>query len=836
MFEKIHDRFKKLVQNRMVILFIIILGLFSILLVRLYRLQIIEQEQHQSAISMTTIRTLPISALRGEIYDRLGRPLAVNRTAFRVKMDLSVPVRNLNEVIQDIIEVFEENGEVYSDTFPISKSEPFEFDFSSPAAKKRWEEDMGLKEAQRENNASELIAYFRRYFAIPTELSATEARNLIAMRAEIFLQRYRQYQSITLAEDIAAQTTAVIEEQHERFPGIYIEAYAKRYYPEGETFSHILGYIGSINEKELSEFSPYGYTNTDLVGKLGIEKAYELILNGKKGEERIEVDARGKRVKSVQVDAPTKGGNVYLTLDSELQKKTFEVLRENLKELLIQKLDSGEVTFHQVLQSLTASNKLSVKNIMAAEEGTVQSDLKYFVLSKLPAGDEEGAGSIEQAKKVIIEGIATQAIQPREIVFCLIEQKVISCNEEQRAALRKGNISPYQLIREKIVSGEISPSDTNLDPSTGSAAVVDIHSGDVLALVSYPSYDNNRLVNTFDNTYYQRLLDDPTTPLINRPLMERKAPGSVLKMITAVAGLESGAIHRDTKIQDVGIYQKAGMPFAKCLIYSRYGGTHGSINVAEALEVSCNYFFYETLYRMGNEAEGTTLKGVTTFNEYMKKFGLGTYSGIQIEELRPKIASPEAKKDLVEALNKNATLSQKKWMDGDSIRSAIGQSYNSFSVMHIAKYIATLANGETRYRTNLIKGIRGDGDTVMTPTQPVVEEELRIAPETLQSVREGMLSVTMGSRGTLRQFFKDFPIQVAAKTGTAEEANSRPSHTWFAGFAPYEQPQIAVVIMIPFGESTSGPATVMAKEIMEEYFGLYKQSGGKLINTNDFVN
>ncbi len=825
-----------LAANRIVMLFAIIVVLFSMLLVRLYDLQIIQQKQHQEAIRATTMRTLSIPAQRGDIYDRFGRPLAVSKTSFSVKMDLSVSVSLLNEVLDDVLKLFQANGEEYLDELPITKSEPFEFVFSSLAAENRWKKDMGLKEEQLDITASEMIDYLRKYFDISPGFSVSEARDLIALRSEIYMQRYRQYHSITLAHDVSLQTISVIEEQYNRFPGIYIDVYANRYYPEGEDMSHILGYIGAINKNELAKFESYGYTNTDPIGKVGIEKAYEHILSGTKGEVIIEVDPRGRRVNSVETIVPTKGENVYLTLDSKLQKKASQVLRENLKIVLVQKLDSGEITSDQLFQSLAQSSMISVKKIMESEEDLVQNNFKYLILDKLPHFNVQNLEDVVQAKKVLSHAITVSTIRPLQIVLCLIEQNAITCNEEILVQLQNGQISPHRFIRDKIASDEINPSDTNLDPCTGSIAVVDVHSGDVLALVSYPSYDNNKLVNYFDNTYYQKLLNDPTRPLINRALMERKAPGSILKMITAIAGMESGIINSNSKIEDQGIYQKAGFPHAKCLIYSRYGITHGAINVSKALEVSCNYFFYEIAYRMGNELEGTTLNAIATLNEYMKKFGLGDYSGIEIEELKPNLASTDTKKIAVESFNKDAPASQTRWMDGDSIRCAIGQSYNSFSVMHIAKYIATLANGKVRYKINLIKGTKSSEAIKMKAISATVEEELHISPETLQTVHEGMLGVTTGSQGNLRHFFQDFPIQVAAKTGTAEEARSRPSHTWFAGFAPYDHPQIAVVIMIPFGETSSAPATLIAKEIIAEYLGLQKKPDSKFVNANTFMN
>lgn len=182
----------------------------------------------------------------------------------------------------------------------------------------------------------------------------------------------------------------------------------------------------------------------------------------------------------------------------------------------------------------------------------------------------------------------------------------------------------------------MSPADTGLDPCTGSVFVTQVGTGEVLASVTYPSYDNNELVNTFNNAYYNDLLQDGNTPLVNRPLKQKKASGSTFKMITALAGLETGTITPSTTIVDKGLFKDAGVPYARCWIYSNTGGTHGPVNVSHALEVSCNYFFYELGYRLGSTANGSdSNKAITTLNEYMAAFGLNDYTGVELDEYRP---------------------------------------------------------------------------------------------------------------------------------------------------------------------------------------------------------
>lgn len=815
---------KKIISNRLFIFFLVNIFAFWILEHRLFELQIINGEMYALKTEATIIRTLPVLPIRGNIYDRFGQPLAINETVFNVKLNTDIFVEDINDVIFELLMTLENNNISHIDHLPITHTAPFEFTFSNDTLEKSWKIDMGFKDDQLAFTAGETIEYLREFFEISSDIPDEIARNIIAIRCEIFMQRYRQYNAVTLAEDVNQPVIAEIEEQSTKYPGIFIDIVPYRNYPEGEYFSHILGYIGSINEKELTAYEAYGYTSNDLIGKLGIEKAYELTLNGKKGEEVIEVTPTGKVMNRTIDIPPTNGQDVFLTIDSNLQKKTYDILLSYLKYALLQKFEKGELTIKQLFISMVRSNNISISSIMESRDNLTQGILKEIILEDNSSFNIQNNNDVEMAKEVIIKAIENNHFTSIQFIMCLIEQGIITSNDEMLRQLSNGNITPYEFIKEKIVCGEISPRTMNLDPCTGSVAVVDINTGDVLALVTYPSYDNNMLVNHFNNEYYEKLLDDPTTPLINRPLMERKAPGSTLKMLSAIAGLETGVITPTSKIQDLGVFKTAGLPYAKCLIYSRYGATHGAVDVIKAIEVSCNYFFYELAYRMGNAKNDTTLESIAILNDYMSQFGLDDYSGVEIEEYKPKMASPEVKENSIKSLDKEATLNQTRWMDGDTIRCAIGQSYNSFAAIHMAKYISTLANGGTRYKLNLVKGISRERGKEIDERTLIVEKEMRIKPEHLKAVYEGMLAVTTGSQGTLRNVFSGFEVQVAGKTGTAEESNKRPSHTWFTGFAPYDKPQVAIVVMIPFGESTSNIAPHIAKEIMIEYFGLKDQS------------
>jgi cell division protein FtsI/penicillin-binding protein 2 len=318
-------------------------------------------------------------------------------------------------------------------------------------------------------------------------------------------------------------------------------------------------------------------------------------------------------------------------------------------------------------------------------------------------------------------------------------------------------------------------------------------------------------------------MNDPTRPMINRAFMERRAPGSTFKMITAVAGLERGSITPTSTIFDGITFRRAGAPYLSCAS----AGGHGRINVARAIAVSCNYFFCETIFRLGNTAGGNMEDSISALNDYMIAFGLNDRTGVEIGEAYDRtrsdtlnISSPEFKEFIEKSRNPDVARSRYRWYDGDTVATAIGQSFNDYTVANMAKYIATLASGGIRHQMHLV-GRREDafGDFIER-REPVVEYELDLRPSTWNAVTTGMLQVT--TSGTGQTVFSGFPIPVAGKTGTAQEDLRRIDHSAFGGYAPYEDPQIAVYVRIPFGNtvSTPQPAARIARDVIAAYFGL----------------
>lgn len=371
----------------------------------------------------------------------------------------------------------------------------------------------------------------------------------------------------------------------------------------------------------------------------------------------------------------------------------------------------------------------------------------------------------------------------------------------------------------KIASGGFGES---FDAKAGACVVMDVNTGEVLAMASYPNYSPADFVGGISNEAWNSYINNEAKPLVNKAIQNSYSPGSTFKMITAIAGLESGVIDTTTKINDVGVYRKYSDYQPKCWYYSDYGRGHGWLNVSGAIEKSCNYFFYETSDRMG----------IDTLSKFAKYFGLGGKTGIELpSETSGQLASRETKQKLHP--------DDPTWHPGDTLQAAIGQGDNSFSPLQMARYISMLTNGGKKVDVSIVKTIRNANGTEVSKDEinkfvnqklgleEDTTEDLQIQQQNLNAVLEGMKSVAMDEGGTAYVRFKDFNISVGGKTGSAEagkDANGNDIvHAWFVGFAPFENPEIAIVVMVENGGHGNYTAEVV-RDIMAEYFGMNTQN------------
>ena len=319
-------------------------------------------------------------------------------------------------------------------------------------------------------------------------------------------------------------------------------------------------------------------------------------------------------------------------------------------------------------------------------------------------------------------------------------------------------------------------------------------------MVSYPGYDNNRLANTVDADYFASLNTDLSKPLYNYATQERTAPGSTFKMVSSVAGLATGVITLTTQIMDKGVYENISN-HPRCWALN-HGYTHGLINVSEALRDSCNYFFYDVGYRLATNNFSTSYDdatGISKIQEYASLLGLDETTGVEIEENDPQIA------------------------DEYPVMATIGQSNNNYATIQLGRYVSAIANDGNVYEYTLLSKVcDSDGNTLET-----FEPKVRNTVDVLDTTQWNAIHTGMRMVVENLSTFDNFPIEVAGKTGTAQQSPNRPNHALFVGYAPYSDPEVSIATRIAFGY-TSHNAAEYAKNVFSYYFGV--QDAEELLN------
>ena len=420
----------------------------------------------------------------------------------------------------------------------------------------------------------------------------------------------------------------------------------------------------------------------------------------------------------------------------------------------------------------------------------------------------KGKDGIKQIDMAVDGTITAEVVEKEAVsgsnVVLTIDSKLQKIAEE---AL-KDNI-------EKIKSGGFGKA---YEAKGGSCVVMNVKTGEVLAMASYPDYNPQSFANGISSEEWKSYSENKSYPLLNKAIQSAYEPGSIFKMVTAIAGLESGNITLTERINDTGQYIKYGEK-RNCWYYTDYRTGHGPLNVIGAIEKSCNYFFYETADRMG----------IDTLDKYASYFGLGKKTRI---ELPSEVSGTLASKEYVKSINSS-------WNPGDTINAAIGQGYNRFTPLQMTKYISMIANGGNNVDVSIIKTIQNSDGTEVSKEEinKFVNEKLGLTEENneninlnkdyINAVKEGMKSVTSGESGTAYVRFKDFNIKVGGKTGSAEagkDSNGKDIvNAWFAAFAPYDDPEIAVVVMVENGGHGNYTAEAV-RNIMAEYFGMNTQN------------
>ena len=647
----------------------VLLGFFCAFLVLffavLYDAQVVHGSENRARSITSNTASETVTAYRGIITDRNGKVLVSNRLAYTLVVDKSSFGKDeaaLNDAIWQLIQLCQEQGVTWNDTLPMTTgSSP---QLTSKSLNESFREYLDDNKLPTDGGSAEVLAAMRKLYKVDDSYTDAQARLIVGVRYELDGRS-----SYTFAEDVSTELLGRITDG--KYRGVTIKTAAARVY-NTKLAAHILGTVGAIWQEEWRSdestgyvgYADKGYNMNDLVGKDGVEKAFEEYLHGKDGKRLITTDENGKITGELYTREPQPGGTVALTIDIDLQ---------------------------QVVEDTLASTI----------QGMIDKD-----------SNERG----------------------------------------------------------------------------GAAAVIQVGTGEVLAMASYPTYD----LETF-NQDYDELVKDERLPMFNRATQGGYAPGSTFKLCTSVAALEEGIITPSTIIEDKGIYTYYVDPQPMCWIWRQAHTTHGRINVSQAIVDSCNYFYYEV----------GRLTGIKKLDEYATAFGLGQSTGIEIGDVSGVLASPEW-----------AEAHDREWTDGQTITAAIGQSYNLFTPLQLANYVATLVSGGEHYEAHLLKNVKSyDNSRVAGVYGKGPLNDLNISDSTMAAVTKGMHDLTYDS---LRSAFSRCVVEAGAKTGSAQVGTDIANGT-FVAYAPYDDPEIAIAIVVEKGGSGSLLANA-AVDIINAWF------------------
>lgn len=401
------------------------------------------------------------------------------------------------------------------------------------------------------------------------------------------------------------------------------------------------------------------------------------------------------------------------------------------------------------------------------------------------------SNNTEFAKKLYRYMIDNNDIDGRQICMILLEQNAISITEEEEERFVTRQISPFNFMLFLIENLYIKPSQLALDPYSASVVITNT-SGQVLALVTYPSYDNNKLANSIDSDYYASLRKDLSNPLWNYATQQKTAPGSTFKMVSATAALNEGIVSTQSTLSCKGYFDRFANEQYRCWVYP---GAHGSLTVSGGIENSCNAFFYEVGYQLSQKADGTydADLGLSNLAMYADMFGLSDKSGVEIEESVPEVS------------------------DEYPVLSAIGQGTNNYTTVGLARYVTTVANSGTCYNLTLLDKVTDSNGNLIVDYEPTVRNTIDMPSSYWNAIHSGMRKVV-----EKKTYFKDLGVVVAGKTGTAEENRKRANHALFVSYAPFDNPEITVSTRIAFGY-TSEYAANLTRDIYKYYYGLEEE-------------
>lgn len=903
----IKDFLKKFFSSRLFVLSAVMIALAIILIMRVFSLQIVNGAYYQKNFTLQIEETISINASRGNIYDCNGELLAYNELAYAVTItDVFDNSENKNQELNDqlakMVSVIRKNGDSLYNDFAITLNSDGTYSYNISGSTlnrfladvfgKSSYKDLEYNEKFKFNEASATADQIMEYlmssknYDVSSDYDTQTAYDIVVIRYAMNANRFSQYKSTTIAQNVSDETVAYMNEHSDELTGVSIEEDTIRKYNYGNYFASIIGYTGKISTDEYDELhkTDDSYTQNDVVGKSGLEQYYESYLRGVNGEQTVLTDNMGKITEVVSTTDSTAGNDVYLSIDAHLQEAAYKLLEQEIAGILYDSVQNGTVSMQDVYFALLNNNVIDINHFTSdsasANEQALQAqfeshqaqslsmvenelnsnsptannnmseemldyithiismlkDNKILLSSEIDDSDSTytawKAGTISPKEylnyciskqwiditqldvdqkyadssevysalcqyilnelkddKAFSKLVYKYMVNNNEIsgtTLCLIlfDQGVVNYDEATVNGLSQGSVSPSSFLLDRIKNIEITPAQFGLEPCTGSTVITDVNTGEVKALVSYPGYDNNRLANTVDADYYAKLNEDLSKPLYNYATQERTAPGSTFKMVSSTAGLAEGIISTSSEYDCTGVFNDVSNK-PRCWNHSG----HGNLNVSEALRYSCNVFFYTVGFNLAKDSTGTydDPVGIQKIQKYADIYGLDQKSGLEIAENTSAIATQYP------------------------VMAAIGQSDNNITTVALSRYVTAVTSGNLYNYQLMNKIVDKDGNELQHYTPQSQDISNVLSQDQWDSIHSGMRMVVEDMSE-----FNDFAVEVAGKTGTAQQEN-HPNHALFVGYAPYNNPEVSIATRIAYGYSSHNAAAV-SKNILSYYF------------------
>ena len=718
----------------------------------LYDLQINSGEEYYEQSIHKIAETETVEAGRGQILDRNGRVLVSDKAVYQVKLNTSLmgDAQSRNDTLLSLVRAAREAGVEWADSLPISTQEPFTFTSDAP------------------------------YYTVTENEDGTQTLSLTRLGKLAVSMKW-------IKDPTAADSPQEAAQPQE--PGFFDKLKAF--------------FTGSSQTEDPApqEEQPYSLpTARELLGLM----CRSFALKGEGAVDEKAAKAAGQEVPELNIgdmdpaDARAVAGILYeLYLRSKGVTWTSYIFAQDVdidfisrvKELSLRGVEIEATTVRQYHTTYAAHILGRVAKMSDAEvEYYTSLDEDGDGVPDYQMDDTVGKEGVEKAFESDLRGTPGVRALERNTNGKVVSETWLTEPEPGDNVVLTLDIDLQKKVEDTLATS--LPNLASKEVEGAACVVLDVNSADVLACASYPTFN----LATY-GADIQANSENPLRPFLNRALQGAYAPGSTFKMVTAIAGLEEGIITPTTQILDEGRYTYYPGVAPQCWIYRQYHTTHGLTNVSKAIEVSCNYFFYEVGRQLG----------ISRIADYAGRFGLGQKTGLELEERAGVMAGPEYTQSV------GGT-----WYEGSTLSVAIGQESSQFTPIQLANYIATLVNGGTRNATHLLKEVKSsDFSQILYRYQPQVLSTIDIQDKNLEAVKAGMLALT--TDGSVKRYFQDLPFQVGAKTGSAQISAQTESNAVFVCFAPYDDPEIAIAMVVEHGGSGS-ELGAMAADILSYYF------------------